>query len=300
MDASNYRGLARIALALTMLLLITARASAYSVNYDYYVYARDPVDPNTPVAEDVTLTGQASVSGGLTLAGTTLGNYATVAYAANLATGSIQSYAYSLGYDDGYTSTGRVESIGFQDTIIFTVPAGTYDSGVSVHLAGTITGAVSSTTYAGAMAGYSISFGGELFSLSAASNVVGINESDTLITNEIFLLSVELVAPGSVVNSVFQIPVLLNAGLYNNETWTVEHLNVHDTYTAVGEVDFFNTLSFTSLEVPTGIDWTSESGVFLTSTTSPALPLPSAMLLFLSGLAGLGAVGWRERIVRLR
>jgi len=62
-----------------------------------------------------------------------------------------------------------------------------------------------------------------------------------------------------------------------------------------GTIDFGNTATI-SFDLPTGVTFTSQSGVFLTqSPTADPIPEPSTILLFGTGIAGLGAWRYRKR-----
>ena len=61
-------------------------------------------------------------------------------------------------------------------------------------------------------------------------------------------------------------------------------------------MDFLST-GTGGIDTEPGVSYTSASGVFLDSTgqTPSAVPVPAALPLFATGLAGLGILGWRRR-----
>lgn len=267
-------------------------AEAYDVRYDYYVYATQ--SDGIPIADDAVLTGETSVSGSFTKNGDAgVGNYGTVDFLANLATGSVASYAHAYGArigNTGYTATGRVESIAFRDSLSCLVLAGTYADGVYVTLSGQVLGSLSATLHAGAQAQYSISFGAE--DHSPALLVIGTTESATLPVNDSFVLTEELVAPGGTLATDQAFPVLVQAGFNAARAWTSS--SVPGEYSADATVDFDAGIQILSLEVPATAACDSDSGVFFSEPPAavPALSDGGQVVLFLAllGLAiwGLG------------
>jgi hypothetical protein len=249
---------------------LASEAEAYHVEYDYYVFATR--SDGIPIADDAILTGQTFVSGSFTKTGDPIvGNFGTVDFLADLATGSVASYAYAYGErigSTGYTATGRVESIAFDDALSCRVPAGTYASGVYVTLSGRVLGSLSATQHAGAKAQYFVSFGAE--SHSPPLLQIGVADSATLTVDDSFVLAEELVAPGGTLatEQVYAVPI--SAGFDNNETWTTSA--TPGEYAADATVDFATGIRILSLVVPETVSCDSDSGVFF---TEPPVSVPA-------------------------
>ena len=276
---------------LILSLFNTNSLHAFYVSYDYYVYA--VASDGLPIMSDAVLNGQSYIYEKHTkTGGVSEGNYATVEFLANLATGQIKSYASSTGSREtywpyGFTATGRVEKISFQDTLHFYVPAGTYNNGVIVNMSGLAQGSLSSTLHAGAYGGYSVRFGSQSTSVAPRDNEVGVEESGTNLINDSFFLEQSLVSNGQTLLTDQIFDVIVYAGFENHRTWTTS--NVSGTYSAYAENNFFNTFQIQSLDVPSGITWDSDSTVFL----SQPVPVPGAIWLLGTGLLGL--IGFRRR-----
>ena len=76
-------------IAIVFILGIPENAQSYTIRYDYYVYATQ--SDGIPITDDGILSnGPTSLYGNYTKTGSdVVGNYATVDFSANLATGSI-------------------------------------------------------------------------------------------------------------------------------------------------------------------------------------------------------------------
>ena len=264
----------------TIIFLTPCFALGYSVSYEYYVYADDTEWVNMPIhtgsggtTSPVILDGETSVSGEVRQDGNT-GNYAAIKYSADIATGEIKSYEYAQS-DNVYKSsaTGRINGVGFSDTLTFTLAAGTYDDDVEISLVGAITGSLDSNLDAGARIQYYITFG---FETLFHDYTVNPDEDRSINVNDPFSLTKILVTAGTELLTPTEFSYALTASFANDYAWATgsgAHSNSYNTgtYESVGEVDFYNTLQFTDVIVPDGVTWTSESGVFLSQTSPPVL-----------------------------
>ena len=84
----------------------------------------------------------------------------------------------------------------------------------------------------------------------------------------------------------------IQEGTFTLQGGQIDNLEVFLTITGQGSnFDVYNTAAF---QLITDQSYTSASGVFLSEAPS-AVPLPAALPLLLSGLGGLGFMGWRRR-----
>jgi hypothetical protein len=159
-----------------------------------------------------------------------------------------------------------VEKIEFQDRLIFTVPAGYYPAGVQVSLLGRVMGTISSDIGAGASARCYVLLGTGIFEISLLE--VGVDESGTIGVDEVFTVTEELVAPGSTLNESREYSETVRAAIRRGWAWSTSYSTGGGTVIGDGEIDFEDGLRILAIQVPPGVSWTSESGVF------PSLPSP--------------------------
>jgi len=279
----NHRRIAPCLLVvLGMLAGVVTQASAYYASYEYYSYAT--YSDNIPVMDDQYLEGQGFTQGEYTKTGAH-GNFGYACFRGSLAAATVNAAAQSHGLQfDTYNfavGTGRVENISVMDYLTFTVPAGEYPAGVSVGLEGHSAGTITSGVGAGAEAGLWVSLGGEVYQTGVL--VVGVAEEGTITVGDNFSLTLELVAPGSTLNQatdyIRQVVILIHRG----RTWSVKYNPGGGYVTGDGSIDFMTGdrgLSVDEVVVPAGVNWTSESGVFLTAVSDvrQAAVLPGPVL----------------------
>ncbi len=242
--------------------------------YEHYLFAT--YSDGVPISDDDTLYGQTSFSGNFTKYGDAgVGNHATIDYYADLATGSIGSYAFAIGEKvgyNGYNANGRVERITFNDTLHFVVPAGTYDNGVAVSVSGTVQGSLNATLHAGAQMQYFINFGSQ--NINPPKKEVKISESKPIVVDAPFNIEVQLVAAGQTLAAEQTYDLILDAGFIDNIVWTISSDPGID-YGGSAEINFGNTMQFTAVNTPQNVTWYSDSGVFLEALPSSSVPAVS-------------------------
>ncbi len=251
-----------------MVFLLTVLASpavAFYVSYDYYVYATD--SDGIAIWDDATLLNQIYVDGDYTKSGGS-GNYGSVVFYSDMTTATVSAQAYAHGVKDDtnhiHVGKGQVVDISFLDVLTYTVPAGYYADGVQVSIGGRAIGTIGSDIGAGSMVQCNVSLHTETFDTGILE--VGIDEEGTIQVNEDFMLTVQIVSPGSTLNNPQEFNLQFRVGIYNGHAWSVAHNTGSGYVTGDGYFDFSDGLKITQFKVTPGVTWTSESGVF------PSLP----------------------------
>jgi hypothetical protein len=188
----------------------------------------------------------------------------------DLATGSLRAYAYAT-TGTGYQLSHARAYVKFSDILYFTVPAGFYPEAVSVEATGFMEGSISRHGFTSAMYEFEARFGVGFISFSD-------NNPNGDVFRE-FTFTHPLVAAGTNLTEPKEVSVGVKGYLYALSS--AGSLQLGET-----EVDFYNSAGFSSLEVPSGVTWRSDSGVFL----SQQIPLPGSLVLLGSGLLGLAGI----------
>ncbi len=254
-----------IAMLLFLSLGMPAQAPAYFVRYDYTASAEQFSGFDYLTGSDY-LYDQTYVEGYHTQLGySEAGNYASLAYVADISTASVGAQTCAVGvHTEGYsyfTATARVEHIAFQDELTFLVPAGSYPDGLYTQVHGRFAGLYNSEVGAGAQISGFASLHTDVYDSGILS--VGIGESGGGSIDETFMLVGAIIYPGQTLSIDIEVEVSVTAGIHRCLNWAVEY-NTGDGYvTGSGWNDFCGGLRFTELVVPEGISWWSASGVFL-------------------------------------
>jgi len=252
------------------------------------VQAPDSIYRSTGILPQTTLSDFATVQG-------PVNNVAISQYYADLSTGRLGAQASATNgpftYPNGYVIWyGACAStlIEMYDTLHFTVPAGTYDQGVNVVAQGWVDGGLSRMgDYGGtAIASFGADFGSGIGSNYSFNKRIDRNNGETgWSISDNYALSSTLVSPGSTLSSdqTFSRSIRLYFGLPTILTASTED-NVLPTGSSFANADFFNTAGISSIVTPSGVTWTSASGVFLSQATP--VPVPSSLLLLCEGILG--------------
>ncbi len=265
---------ALMALGVVVLVMAPVPASAtVRTAYEYYVYATG--SDGIPVQGEESLVGVDHLAGDATKDGhPTVGNYGSVAYSASLATGRVQARAYSQGYVSdlwpySFTATGRVEGISTRETLTFQVQPGYYPDGAVARLHGTFKGSVWAQVGAGAQGHGGVSLGDGSF--TSPIMAVGVEDHDTVAVDTTFVVEATLVAPGTEVTSLRTITHEVWLGIWGLRIWSV-YLNTEGGYVSgAASGQFYDNgqgIALSLLEVPAGVTWSSESGVFLSQVSA--------------------------------
>ncbi len=271
--------------------LIPNQASAgYSVGGSIWAYATP--GGGDPITRSLSYNNtQPSVSDTATYTGYD-GSVGQAQYFANLATGLIGTYVSGYcpdpqGQGLGMSGSGTADA-SFNDTLHLTIPSGTYNSDLYVTLSGFVNGylSASGSRHGGESnvyevgnfkligPGYFPSNVGE-FSLDVNDTHIYSSTSPKSISAS-FDFTVKILAAGTL-DSPKTVDLTVSAWLKGKGaamTWRDGSASMLS--------DFYNTGGYTFLDVPAGVTWTSDSGVFI--------PEPATLLLL-----GLGSMMLRKR-----
>ena len=300
-----------LALVLFMAIGILIPSDAYadfSVGGDLYAYAAADGDIVNRSTSGPTASSDSGVSSG------SLGAVAESRYFANLATASLGTYIY--GDNPGailYHSSASADAYAhFNDTLQLTISPGTYNEDVYVTLSGYVNGSLSASGWNGndnvAAARYSNVYevGSFFIGGGLGSDTFTLEKSDTETYAD---------KSHSVVSRTFSQTFDLTARILYAGTYSAERTaNVSVSASLLGKgsalnfygcgyadesssmlSDFYSTGGFSSFNVPDGVTWTSDSGVFLTEAT--VVPVPGAVLLGSIGLTFSGCLLKRRKML---
>jgi hypothetical protein len=275
----------RTAIIILVALVCTSTPAdaTHYVRYDYTVNAHGDV-PNS-ITDDAYLYDETFVEGEYTLVGETgAGNYATLKFLADIATGRIFSFTKVVGVHEGgysyYGGSARVEHIEFREEIVFSIEAGTYPDGLYADLSGRMVGTCASAVGAGAQITGWVSLGSSVYDTGILS--VGIGDAGSFRIDEPISLTVMLASPGSSFSVLTEVTKTLSVYHHRNLCWATEYNTGSGYVIGSSENDFYGGIQITAIDPPDGVTWTSESGVFL-SDVSPVdgygIPNPAPCLL---------------------
>lgn len=255
-------------------------AIAYQISYDHYVFATGD-GASQESDRDYLNDGPLRLDYSFTHTGDSVApNSATVNYFADIDQGTLGAHATATGaltdfWPYGFTATGRVNKIHFEVEIYFYVPAGSYPEGVDVSTTGQVIGSLSATTAASAQVQYTLQF--QASSLTSPLLEILNDESLTMSVNDPFELTTRIVNPGTILTEPAVYTVQLRAYIQNMRTSTIL-TGTSPLYTVgASDVDFYTGVEFTEIIVPGGVNWSTDTGVFLNEEDISAVgdtPIP--------------------------
>lgn len=296
----------RLAFASTVIVTaVTLLSTQHAVDASYWVSGSmrvATVEGQIDTASGVVVATELHDSATKTAVGPGGLDIADARYDADLAHGSLGAYAeainnsYPIPWPLGPWSTAQAwVDTGFQDTLRFTIPAGTYAEAVQATLRGSVHGnlqVVGDDTYHAALAHFYVNFR-QVFSDDV--QIVGYSAPRDI--SETFAFTIPLLAAGTTLTAPLEVGQDLRAEL---TVFAGAGYNSSYPLSGLATSDFYSTTRFSSLEVPTGVTWTSDSGVFMTSLVAEPSStflagLGLTVLILLYGFRDLRDRRWRPR-----
>jgi hypothetical protein len=215
------------------------------------------------------------------------GELSVARYHADLASGRMGTYVRGYKPPTDYylpTGAGGQAEVTCMDTLRFTVPAGYYPSGLVAILRGRLTGSLKAVGRTGGDFSHASQFASVVFQGAGsppgsdyrwAYNMSVLPEQSPQVVSETFVLSTWLALPGDNYTLPRKRQVSFAARLQATASavgWTVPGQE------AEGISDFGGSVQLLAVEVPPGVTWTSDSGVFLAGRPGPGPRLTVRLL----------------------
>lgn len=164
-----------------------------------------------------------------------------------------------------------------KETLVLTVPPGSYPVGLDIQLPVAVDGLLSASgdTSAQADGGYFVELAGagtfdnrNTGGLRAQGS--GPNDPPSVLIDDAFVLEVDLVPPGTTLSEPLDVTFTVTANLGSTNQVFVQGRSFLEQ--GIAETDLENSLRFGCLIVPEGVTVASASGVFLEEPCSAAVP----------------------------
>lgn len=222
-------------------------------------------------------------------------NNARAEYSADLTSGIVRARALADNGLDPFEFAGASVSVGWEDALFFTIPAGNYTDDITVTANGFIDFQASARGRAQTGGSADARLGNDRFRVGGFSLQANGGFEDFNVSTP-FTLEQLLIPAGTFLNSPREIRVPIEAGFGRFQTIVIGTAGPPAVRgEAVGVFEGFGTLGITSLLFPDNVAFRSESGVFLTSPQPSPVPEPHSLYLLGLGILSIAAIRYTRR-----
>lgn len=216
----------------------------------------------------------------------TYGNYAYGAYFADLSTATLGTIVHGYGVRTDAAEAGGASlevMVAFADSLTVTIPVGFYPDDLYVSVRGHVEGSLSARGSDGSRHSsvyqiYRFRLGGTLGSMEEYLPIDVEDGEAPISHSKDFTLSARVLYGGTTLTSPRDAVLVVSAFLKGRGGALATYPPNGDATTEI-VADFYNTGSFTSVEVPQGATWVSDSGVFLPEPGTLSVVLLGASVL---------------------